>query len=63
MIALSAARLVADLLVLTLAPEWRHVTAQAAPFISTAQVIWVLSALRRADQRGPYSGSSGHSNR
>lgn len=55
MIALSAARVVADLLVLTVAPEWRQLAAQAAPLVSTAQVIWVVSALRRADQRGPYS--------
>jgi hypothetical protein len=46
---------VADLLVLTVAPEWRQLAAQAAPLVSTAQVIWVVSALRRADQRGPYS--------
>lgn len=60
MIALSGARVVADLLVLTIAPEWRQVAAQAAPLVSAAQVIWVISALRRADQRGPYS--SGHTN-
>jgi hypothetical protein len=63
MIALSGARVVADLLVLTVAPQWRHAAAQVAPLVSTAQVIWVISALRRADQRGPYSGSSGHIDR
>ena len=60
MIALSGARVVADLLVLTVAPEWRQVAAHAAPLVSAAQVIWVVSALQRADRRGPYS--SGHTN-
>lgn len=61
MIAVSVARVVADLLVLTVAPEWRHLAGQVAPFVSALQVIWVINAVRRAAQRGPYS--SGSSNR
>lgn len=58
MIAVSVARVVADLLVLTVAPQWRHVSGQLAPLVSAVQVIWVISAVRRAAQRGPYSSGT-----
>ena len=58
MVAVSAARVAADLLVLAVAPEWGQVAAQLAPLVSGLQMIWVISALRRAGQHGPYSSGS-----
>jgi len=55
MIGISSARVIADILVLTAEPEWRSVVAQCAPALSLAQMIWVIAALRRHNQQGPYS--------
>lgn len=55
MIVVSSARVIADLVVATVAPDWRSLVAQLAPAVSAAQMIWVVSALRRFDQQGPYT--------
>lgn len=54
MVVVSVLKLMADGWVMIAGHDWHDMLSRASPVVSALQLAWVVSALRRSSQRGPY---------